>query len=467
MVDSPNFVDSTAGLRGSVGNFGNLAQSILDGQIAARNQQAQDGRSNDSSISAPPNQLPQDRTQPPTSSQWWQQERTFTPPVWTPPPAWRQTPVAPWLGNQNAPVELQRIPTLRATLPADQNDSSTYRMNSAEAKIYDANKDSIVQVYGHAKGKAQNYDYTGSGFFVSDHGDIATAYHVVSDLDSIKVTTSDGVQHTARLVSSRPTADVAIIHIDTNTSTKPVTLADTSNFLHGGEPIYTVGHPLGWPQEYLSPGKFISTDTARDITGGNDLERQNPNNTLLTTSQNIQGGDSGAPTFNSEGKVVGVVSRGDQGSHGYMVSVNDLWPLMDKVSAPKQTTSFKQSDIPFKLHFGPDDYAYSTVAALNLTSMITRSPVLQAMGSAGRGLAGGIATYDLFSADLPFAQNAFENGSTREKVSAVAEVGADALMMGGTILTFVPKFRVAAPALSLAGSLLKTGNSVAAFRSYS
>ncbi|MFX8933886.1 serine protease, partial [Acinetobacter baumannii] len=92
-------------------------------------------------------------------------------------------------------------------------------------------------------------------------------------------------------------------------------------FLRSGEPIYTIGHPEGWQQEYLSPGKFISTDTARDITGGHELDRQNPNHILLTTSQNIQGGDSGAPAFNNEGKVIGIVSRGDQGSHGYMVSV--------------------------------------------------------------------------------------------------------------------------------------------------
>jgi S1-C subfamily serine protease len=476
MVDSPNFVDTTAGPRGSVGNFGDLAQQILDGQIATRKKQSQGDSSNrwwqgsgdqTSVPSTPQWQLPQDQEQVPSIPRW--RSNPLVPPVWAPPPVWRQepTPSMPERGNQNAPIELQRIPTLRVNFPADQNDSSLYSKNSTESKLYDANRDSVVQIYGHARGKAPNFNYSGSGFFVSNHGDIATAYHVISDVDSIQVTTSDGVEHPARVVSTRPTADVAIIHIDTNSSTKPAALADTSNFLRRGEPISTIGHPEGWQQEYLSPGKFTSTDTARDITGGHELDRQNPNHILLTTSQNIQSGDSGAPAFNNEGKVIGIVSRGDHGSHGYMVSVNDLWPLMDKVSAPRQANAYKQSDIPFKLHLGADQYIYSTASALTLSSMLSRTPILQSMGFAARGFSGTLAGYELWSEDLPFLANAFEHGSTREKVSAVAEAGADALMVSGAILTVMPKFRAAAPAVSLAGSLLKAGNGIAAFRSYS
>ena len=190
-------------------------------------------------------------------------------------------------------------------------------------KIYENNKDSIVQITGHAKDNPAQ-GYTGSGFFVSDHADIATAYHVVSRLQSITVTTSDGSHHPAHIVAVRPSTDLAIIKMDTNETTKPVTLADSSNMMHSGDPILTIGHPSGWPKEYLSPGQFMYTGTARDVLAAQNIAGQNPNSILFTVSSNVQGGDSGSPTFDANGKVIGIVARADSGSHGYMVSVNDL-----------------------------------------------------------------------------------------------------------------------------------------------
>lgn len=324
-----------------------------------------------------------------------------------------------------------------------------------------------MRVFGHGKDQPLDREYTGTGFFVSNHGDIATAYHVISELESIRVTTSDGIEHPAKVVATRPTSDVAIIRIDTSRSTQPVTLADTSNLLRGGEPLFTIGHPSGWRKEYLSPGPYRSTDTARDITGIKQIDAQNPHHILLTVSQNIQGGNSGGPVFDAGGKVVGLVSRGDQGSHGYMVSVNDLWPLMDKVSEPKQTTTYKQSDIPFKPHFGLDEATYGLTSTLNMSQMLGKSSAFRHLGGAGRGIAAGYSAFEFWNQDLPFLRTALDHGSTREKVSAIADVSGDALMMGGAVSSFIPKLRPLAPAISLAGSLLKFGNGVAAFRTYS
>lgn len=465
MVDSPKISDSSSEPQGSVGNFGDLAQRIMDGQIASRRQ---NGTSGNGDNSAATNQSPtpdlasnlpwQSRPfEPQANSNQWQPLQ-IAPPAWSPSSGWPASP-------QNPALDLQRIGTLRANQPASQGDGTIYHTNSDEAKLFNANRDSVVRVFGHAKGQPIDREYTGSGFFVSDHGDIATASHVINDLDSIRVTTSDGVEHAATVVSNRPTADVAIIHIDTNEKTQPVALAETSNLLRKGEQLYTIGHPSGWRKEYLSPGYFVSSDTTRDISG-EDIEKQNPHHILLTTNQNLVGGDSGAPTFDANGKVVGVVSRSDLGRHGYSVPVDDLWPLMDKVAAPKQTTSVKQSDIPSKLHFGPDEVYYSAVSAVNLTSMATNAPLVRGVGIGTRLIAAPFAGLQLVNQDLPFFENAFANGTTREKVSAAAEVGGDALLIGGSLMTIVPRFRAAAPAVSLAGSMLKLGNGMAAFRTY-
>lgn len=463
MVDSPKFLDAPAAPSGSVGNFNDLAQQILDGQISQRKPSA-NNQINQEGNSAPRWQSPE--VQSPQSPPPVWRPMHIDLPVWTP-PLTSQLPSGFQLPNYQTPgLDLQRIPTLRSNLHAEENDASIYHVNSDEAKLYNENRASIVRVFGHARGQSADHEYTGSGFFVSDHGDVATAYHVISDLDSIRVTTSDGIEHAGKVVATRPNADVAIVHIDTNRSTQPVKLADTSNFLRGGEPVYTIGHPSGWTKEYFSPGRYISTDTIRDVTGSRDIDKQNPNHILLTTSQNIPGGDSGAPAFNAEGKVIGIVSRGDQGSHGYMVPVDDLWPLMNKVSAPKQTTEYKLSDLPFKPHYSFSQVPYAASAALTASSMLRQSSILEGLGAGARGAAAGLAGVELWTQDLPFLENAVEHGSTRERVSAATEVGADALLIGGTLLTIVPKYRSFAPAVSMAGSLLKVGNSVAAYRSY-
>ena len=225
---------------------------------------------------------PDPRLQPDQSQipgQWKPLE--INPPAWT--PAYPTSLPSPDSKLNPAPV-IDHIPTLRPGQPANVDDNSTFPGSSKESEIYRANKDSIVRVYGHGKDQPADRQYTGSGFFVSNHGDIATAYHVISDLESIRVTTSDGIEHPAKVVSIRPSSDVAIISIGSDQSTKPVSLAQSSNFLHGGEPLFTIGHPAGWPKEYLSPGNFISTDTARDITGFKDIDGQNPHHILLTLS---------------------------------------------------------------------------------------------------------------------------------------------------------------------------------------
>ncbi len=495
MGDSPKFNDAPVQPQDSVVQFGNLAQKILEGQIATR--KLPTGNSDNSNIAPPPGNLDNSNVAPPrgnTETQpeqpWWHSEPRIKPPApveqypnnqqpqpwrpiqieppaWVPPSTWRPTQPSILPGLERPSLDLQRIPTLRANQPPNEHDRSIYHISSDEARIYNANRDSIVRVYGHGKDQPPDREYTGTGFFVSNHGDIATAYHVISDLESIRVTTSDGIEHPAKIVATRPTADVAIIHIDTSQSTKPVTLADTSNLLRGGDPLFTIGHPAGWRKEYLSPGPFRSTDTARDITGTKQIDAQNPNHILLTVSQNIQGGDSGGPVFDAAGKVIGIVSRGDQGSHGYMVSVNDLWPLMDKVSAPKQTTNYRQSDIPFKPHFGFDEGAYAIASTLNISQMLSKSPMFQRLGGVGQGAAAGYAGLELWNQDLPFLRTAIDHGSTREKVSAIADVTGDALMIGGAVSNFVPRLRSLAPAISLTGSLLKLGNGATAFRTYS
>jgi S1-C subfamily serine protease len=454
MGDSPSNLEKPTPAPGSIANFGDLANRILESQIAARQPQPKPL----SNLNPPPqSDLPQ--SEPPRPEPWRPLE--ITPPAWSP----VQGPTLP-TDVQKPAFTLERIPTLQLGRPPSEDASTIYHSNSKEAEIYDANRQSIVRIFGPAKDSQSNKEYTGTGFVISNHGDIATAYHVIGDLSSINVTTSDGVVHPGKVVAVRPSSDIAIISIGADQATKPVSLADNSNSLHTGDSIYSIGHPAGWRKEYLSPGTFNSTDTARDL-GFTDIDGQNPNHILLDVKQNIQGGDSGGPVFDANGKVVGIVSRSDSRSSAYMVSVNDLWPIMDKVSTPVQTTSYRPTDVPFAPHIGYDEMTYSATSAMLAGQMLTKSRLFMGLGSAGIGANAALGAAELVRQDLPFLHTAMQNGTTREKVSAWADVSADAMMIGGFAMTVVPKLRAIAPAVSLAGSLVRLGNGVAAFRSYS
>lgn len=379
---------------------------------------------------------------------------------WSAPP-W-QVPVSP-----NLQPTREEIPTLRAGEPAQQDDSTNYSKSALEARIYDMNKSAIVRVHGHGRDLVSpNMEYTGTGFFVDNHGDVATAFHVIEKLESITVTTADGVDHPAKIVSTRPAEDLAVVSIGADQKTDPVKLARDSNDVQPGDILTGIGHPNGWPKEYMSPGKYTHTQTIKDLVGSVTIDGRNPQQQLMSANLNTQGGDSGGPVFNANGQVVGLMARGDGGKHGYLISVNDVWPMIKDLHT-EQGAGPDLSDIPSKVHFGsstPELGIQSAVLALTLRN----SSNIWAARAGGLTsiIAGQIGAHELIKQDWPFLQTALESGSTREKVSASIDVGADALMIGGAVAAFAPSFRKAAMAISLTGTVLKLGNDLAAYRRF-
>lgn len=399
---------------------------------------------------------------PPTPSVPFQYPNSHLPPVFGSglPPTF-----VPILPNPTTPGK-EAIPTLVTGQNANQYDETLYPNNSPLATLTNQNKASIVEIYGPAKGNNQE-EYLGSGFFVDSHGDIATALHVVKDDSSVDVITSDGQTHKANVVSTRPTADLAIISIGSQEQTQPVVLAPNSETLSTGQTDAALGHPEGWPKLYLSPGQYTHPVTSSDVavTG---LSGVNPEQNLLESNMNVQAGDSGGPVFNSKGQVVGVIDRGDGGSTSDSVSVNDLWPML--------TTSMKQdqpnhpqlpSAFPSSIHFGTGT-VISGLDAAGLALSLKGGSFLR-LGGIARGVGVGLGVTRLFSSDFGFLSSSLSHGSGLEKLDAGIDVGSDLMLVGGGIASFIPDpaVRTAATAVQLVGGLLRVGNDLGAFRRYS
>jgi len=131
----------------------------------------------------------------------------------------------------------------------------------------------------------------GSGFFISADGYAVTNYHVVDHVKSVSVTTDDGKIHTANVVGIDERSDLALIKVDGNNFTY-VNFADRAPRI--GEWAVAVGNPFGLGGTVTAG---IVSATGRDIGSPDDY---------IQIDAPINRGNSGGPTFDTDGNVIGV-----------------------------------------------------------------------------------------------------------------------------------------------------------------
>ncbi|MFI2413091.1 S1C family serine protease [Streptomyces sp. NPDC018947] len=111
---------------------------------------------------------------------------------------------------------------------------------------------------------------TGSGVIITGDGEIITNNHVVSGASSVKVTTSDGRQYTARVVGTDSKKDLALIKLENASGLKAATLGD-SDGLRVGDQVVAIGSPEGLTGTVTSG---IVSALNRDVTVSTDEGRQ-------------------------------------------------------------------------------------------------------------------------------------------------------------------------------------------------
>ena len=147
----------------------------------------------------------------------------------------------------------------------------------------------------------QKVQSLGSGFIVDPEGYIVTNEHVVERAEDLKiqVTMADGRTFTAKYVTGDPTADLALLKIESKTPLPYISLKDLSpNLL--GETVLVCGNPLGYGH---SVARGILSATKRTLT-----VEETEYKDLLQTDAAINPGNSGGPIIDISGKLVGVAS---------------------------------------------------------------------------------------------------------------------------------------------------------------
>ncbi len=135
----------------------------------------------------------------------------------------------------------------------------------------------------------------GSGFVVSPDGHIVTNHHVVAGAKEIAVTFHDKRKVPARIVGADPKTDLALLKVEAEQPLPHVAFGDSER-AQVGDWVVAVGNPFGLGH---SATVGIVSARGRQIGAG-------PYDDFIQISAPINRGNSGGPTFNLKGEVIGV-----------------------------------------------------------------------------------------------------------------------------------------------------------------
>jgi serine protease Do len=166
----------------------------------------------------------------------------------------------------------------------------------------------------------------GSGFFISADGFIVTNNHVVADAVEITVKLADGREMAARVVGRDESTDLAVIKVDG--SDFPFVSFEETAQPRVGDWVIAVGNPFG----------LGGTATAGIVSaqGRNQLDSATPYTDYIQIDAAINRGNSGGPTFDIYGRVIGVNSAilspsGGSVGIGFAIPASVAKPITDRL----------------------------------------------------------------------------------------------------------------------------------------
>src|SRR5450631_2389803 len=134
----------------------------------------------------------------------------------------------------------------------------------------------------------------GSGFFISPDGYAVTNNHVVDGADKVEVTTEAGKTYTAKVIGTDPRTDVALIKVEDGADFPFAKLSEGKSRI--GDWVLAVGNPFG----------LGGTVTAGIVSArGRDIGASAYDD-FIQIDAPVNKGNSGGPTFDTEGNVIGV-----------------------------------------------------------------------------------------------------------------------------------------------------------------
>ncbi|HEU0155682.1 MAG TPA: DegQ family serine endoprotease [Stellaceae bacterium] len=201
-----------------------------------------------------------------------------------------------------------------------------------------------------APNTAQQITALGSGFIIDPEGDIVTNNHVVAHASKVTIIFQDGSRHPAKVVGRDQKTDLALVKIETDKKLPFVTWGNSDD-VKVGDWVVAVGNPFGLGGSVTAG---IVSALGRNIDEG-------PYDDFLQIDAPINRGNSGGPTFDLSGQVIGINTAiyspsGGSVGIGFAVPSNIAKHVVEELKA-----------------HGKVDWGWLGVAIQNITPPIAKS----------------------------------------------------------------------------------------------
>ena len=165
-------------------------------------------------------------------------------------------------------------------------------------RVYQVIQPSLILIQTH--GTEENG--LGSGVIIDDAGDILTSLHVVADATEIQITYADGTKSGAKVTTSQPENDIAVLSPDRLPAQLVPAVLGNPNAMQVGDDAFVVGNPFGLYSS-MSAGVISGFDRSFQPATSKQVLRG-----LIQIDAAVNPGNSGGPLLNRDGEVIGIVT---------------------------------------------------------------------------------------------------------------------------------------------------------------
>jgi serine protease Do len=192
---------------------------------------------------------------------------------------------------------VERVSPAVVTITSETVDTSPTGADDLPAPFRD-----FFNQYGQGQGGAQPRTphkaiSAGSGFIIDKAGFVVTNNHVIENSHKITVKLPDGRSFEAKLIGTDPLTDIALLKIKADRALPTVEFGDDRQ-VRVGDWVVAVGNPFGLSNSVTAG---IVSSLGRDIGNG-------PYTDFIQIDAPINRGNSGGPTFDLRGQVIGMNS---------------------------------------------------------------------------------------------------------------------------------------------------------------
>ncbi len=177
-------------------------------------------------------------------------------------------------------------------------------------------KDEAIEAWQSSVVVVETNSGHGTGFFVSEKGEVLTNHHVSDEQGPLWVVTADGKRYSAQSIIHDTEKDLALVRVDAeNESFQPLRLAEPTSFLN--ERVIVIGHPQ--THSFIANEGHVSEEIG-------SYQR-------LSITNDVYPGHSGSPVLSQEGEVIGIIyARSlEERTHGegLAIPIQQVLPFLD------------------------------------------------------------------------------------------------------------------------------------------